>query len=391
MVTVPTRILSASFLALVALVASTPVALACGAFFPTNPDGNAQIGAQRALWVLSRDRVDLHLQLTGEGTIDSDFAWVFPIPAKGGAAGTADGLPTLALSDPKIFAALESLTAPVITIHRDDPSSGGIGCGSADKGGLGGGPDNVVHHFGSGTLGPYTWDILAGRDAAAVAAWLDDAGYVLPDAFADAIGPYLASSRFVAVRLTAPESGNPLMPLAISFDRPPASTLTYPLSLSRLSSPERLPFVMWTLADRRQRIANYGAMDLATVVGEMVETLGTPYNEMVRALTDDAAGRLVVTEFARDIGDDALAPELAALVGPETRYLTRLFGDIPAELAEDLVVTYAPNAPDVDPVIEVTAEAPRHTAGDTAGGPVLLIGAWMLARALNRRRCDTTD
>lgn len=395
MVTAPSASHCGRLLALALVTAgllSARPARPCGAFFASSPETNARIDAQRALYVIERTRVALHLQLRPAVDAGADFAWVFPIPAAGGQAGGADGLPSLSLGDPALFSVLDTMTRPEVTIVRDGGGGGGIGCGDAKSGGLG--PDDratPVVHFGGGTLGPYTWDILAGSDADAVATWLTDAGYVVPDALGPALAPYTEGSRFVAVRLTAPSSASDaaLDPLVITFDRPLSQTLFYPLSLSALSSGDTAPFTLWTLADRRYRILNQGSVDLPRVADAMAAE-GLGYNDAVAWLADGADGRLTVTEFARDLAPLAagLPPVITALLTDDAHYLTRLFGEPETASLEDLALTFAPNAPEVSPEVIVTAAADGRDLGRHAGGPLLVI-AGLAALRLRRRARPT--
>jgi|GEM_PF-1388257 len=381
----PSRLFAASLVAVALIAVPVGGARPCGAFFPTESGTNAVIGAQRAIFVLGRDVISLHLQMSPTADAATDFAWVVPIPAAGGAAGAADGLPTLSLGEADLFDALETLTTPTITIVRDAPS-GGIGCGDAGvDAGNGRGGDRAVTRFTGGTLGPYSYDIIAGTDADAIAEWLTTNGYRVPDDLGPALAPYVAGSRFVAIKQrVAAGQAAAIEPLVITFDRPLGATVSYPFALSRLSSPARAPFVIWTIADRRHRIVNYGSVELARI-GDVMAAEGLSYNDAFRWLTDRADGRLVVTEFAKDLGASAasLPPSLAALITADRGYVTRLFGDTPLSAMEDLVITHAPNAPEVEPELVVTASVDATDVGHTAGGALVL---FIVFGAFKRRR-----
>ncbi len=373
--------------ALLVFVAVKPRARACGAFFPATPETNARIDAQRAFYVIGPTQVSLHLQLRPAADAGASFAWVFPVPA------TGDALPTLALGDTGLFPALDTMTRPEVTIVRDDGGGGGFGCGDAKSGDLSPGDRGApVTHFGGGTLGPYTWDVLAGSDADAVAAWLEEAGYVVPDGLGAALAPYTEGSRFVAVRLTAPSEAteDALDPLVITYARPLSQTLLYPLALSALSSPDRAPFTIWTLADRRYRILNQGSVDISRVARVMADE-GLGYNAAIAWLAEGADGRLTVTEYARDLAPLAagLPPAIGALLTDDTHYLTRLFGEPETAALEDLYLTFAPNAPEVSPEVIITAKADGLDVGRHAGGPLLLL-AGLVALRLRRRASAPT-
>jgi hypothetical protein len=354
-----------------ALLLGAPAARPCGAFFPTEVDQNLALGAQRALMVVGADRIDLHLQLVANPD-GADFSWVLPVPKE----------PDLALGDAAIFDALEAATRPTVTIIGGE--SGGGFCGSAgdSKGGLGNGGEGVTH-FGGGTLGDYTYDIIGGGDGAALETWLTDKGYRVPAELDEAVAPYLAASVFVAVRLTATTDRMDLRPLIVSYARPFGASLGYAFAIGRLSTPTSAPFLLWTLADKRYRIANYGSIEVSRVATTMRDR-GLDYAGAVEALTLEAGGRLAIVEFARDISDHAaLKSALGDAVGPSTSYLTRLYGDIPRDAMEDLVLTFAANAPDVEHEVEIS-----HGPGATGVALALGLMGLLVVRRRSRQGVD---
>lgn len=361
------RVVGGALALMCAAVWPTGDARSCGAFFASREEQNLAIDAQRALMVVGEDRIDLHLQLAADSG-DADFAWVVPVPKA----------PELALGDAAIFDALEAATRPTVTFTGGSSSGGGF-CGSAAdaKGGLG--PDGQgVDHFGGGTLGGYTYDIVGGGDGAAIETWLTGEGYRVPDAFDEAIAPYLAGSVFVAVRLTARAETADLQPLVVSYARPFGASLGYAFAIGRLSTPSTAPFVLWVLADKRYRIANYGSVEVGRVASTMRDR-GLGYAGAVAELTSEAGGRLAIVEFAGDISADVgLVGALGEAVGESTHYLTRLYGDIPKDAMEDLVLTFAVDAPDVDNEVEVS-RGPGSTAIAMAFG--LLGLGWLRRRA----------
>lgn len=346
----------------------TQSARPCGAFFATEVDQNLALDAQRALMVVGEDRIDLHLQLVADPG-GADFSWVLPVPKS----------PDLALGDAAIFDALEAATRPTVTIVGGSSSGGGF-CGSAAdaKGGLGPNGQGVTH-FGGGTLGDYTYDIVGGGDGAALEAWLTDKGYRVPEELDQAISPYLAASVFVAVRLSASAERMDLRPLVVSYTRPFGASLGYAFAIGKLSTPTSAPFVLWVLADKRYRIANYGSIEVSRV-GQAMRDRGLDYAGAVSALTSEATGRLAIVEFAHDISDHTtLVSALGDAVGPGTSYLTRLYGDIPRDAMEDLVLTFAVDAPDVDHEVEVSR-------GPGSTGIALAIGLFGLVVVRRRSR-----
>lgn len=333
-------------IALSLLVIASP-ARPCGALFASETSENLAIDAQRALLVVREDAFALHLQLA-TSTDGAPFSWIVPVPATAGA-------PTIALGDDALFAALDDLTTPSVTIERGSSGGGGF-CGSADAAGDGGRNFGGVTHFGGAELGPYTYDIVAATSSADLSTWLVANDYVVPAGFDAAITPYVAGNTFVAVRLTAgpAQQGATTDPLVITWPRPFGAGLGYAFGLSKLSAAEVMPLVLWVLADKRQRVANYGSVDVHAIADAMLEDGGS-YDDAIARLTAEAGGRLVTTEFAKDLRPLSVAPALAALTSDEAFYLTRFYASVPREAIEDLVITFANEAPDVEPDITVSA------------------------------------
>jgi len=353
------------------VIAPSNAARPCGAFFASDSSQNLAIGAQRALMIVGADTIALHLQLTAT-TDGKPFSWIIPVPE-------GAGPPTVALGDERIFLALDLLTTPSVTITR----AGGGGqslCGDAESGGLqdlrGGG----VQHFGGGELGPYQYDILAGSDEAALVGWLEAHDYLIPVGFSLAVTPYLDKSVFIAVRLTpaAAAEGLKTEPLVVSWPRAFEAGLGYGLGLSKLSSPTVAPLLLWVLADKRQRVLNYGSIEVATVAETMRDAF-LDYAAAVTALTTEAGGRLVITEFAKNLRNmppsQALA-DLGSLIQDDAFYLTRLYAEVPHDAIEDLVITFAANAPEVDPAVTIAHS--QTTSG-------LMLAASLLVIMLRRR------
>ena len=359
-----------SFLASVALAAALPhSARPCGMFVPATVASNPAIAAQRALVIVRANTIELHLQphAAGDGAA---FAWIIPVPA----------VPTVSLGDAAVFSALDQLTTPHVTLTQKD-SGGGIGCGSADAGGGLRNVDDGIQHFGGGTLGDYTYDTIQGNTAEAVETWLTDNGYVLPDGFATTIAPYVGHP-FVAVKLAAGASEADLQPLVIRYERGFDTSVGYALGLSRASTTDVAPVLIWVLADKRYRVANYASAELKTLAEVMREQADSgaeaDYQAAVTQVTAESSGRIAFTEFARELDADA-DPALSALRDADAHYLTRLYMEVPKAEIEDLVITFAANAPDVSPT--QTAAAP-HEAPMTAA----CIGLAVVALGLLRRR-----
>ncbi|MFO0745193.1 MAG: DUF2330 domain-containing protein [Myxococcota bacterium] len=334
-----------------AMLASRPLpARACGAFFVSSTDQNVALGAQRALYVLHDSTIDLHIQ-PHAAPAGTPFVWIVPVPSQ----------PTLALGSSALFDALDTLTQPTVTITSGGGGGGGGFCGSADKAGGGLGGDHGIDHFGGGQLGDYTYDIIAGASAQALSTWLTDNGYAVPATFADVVAPYADKVLFVAIKLTDPGQADiDLQPLVVSFARPFESSLGYAAGMSKLSTADVAPILVWVLADKRYRIANFGSAELSEIAGAMREQVDAgqeaSYAAALKTLTDESEGRLAITEYAKDLTHAGSVPsEIAAVMDADAHYLTRLYMEVPRDALQDLVITFAANAPEVDPFASADA------------------------------------
>lgn len=341
----------------------------CGALFRSEVDQNLAIDAQRALVILRASTVEMHLQLHA-ATGGADFAWIIPVP----------GVPSLALGDQAIFDALDRMTTPEVEIVAESGGGGGGFCGSDALKGDGGLHQDGVQHFGGGRLGDYAYDIIAGQTAEAIEGWLDMNGYTLPDDFATTVAPYVNRASFVAVKL-APGTTTIVDPdpLVVTFPRPFDASLTYPLGMSRLSTIGSAPVVLWVFADKRYRVANFASAELRMVAEVMREQAdrgdAVSYADAVTTLTSEAGGRLAITEYAQDLTHGTgVESAIQALVDGSAYYLTRLYMDVPRADIEDLVVTFAANAPDVAPFATAQGEAHVPLTAACVALALLVIG-----------------
>ncbi|MCA9518219.1 MAG: DUF2330 domain-containing protein [Myxococcales bacterium] len=371
------RTAALAFVTTLGLLAAAPTARPCGVFVPDSETANVAIDAQRALLVLHERTVDMHLQLTAD-TDGSDFAWLLPVPDE----------PGLALGDQAVFDALDDLTTPRVTAPAKDSGGGGGFCGStALDGGAANGTTGGVQHFGSGELGGYTWDLIGGTDAAAVTAWLTDHGYAVPSGFETVVSAY-TGARWLAVKLSpsALAVALPLEPLVVTVPRPGDSRLLFPLGVSKPSAKAVTPLVIYTLADQRYRVANAASAELDDVGDELRARLDDgesfEYEAAVDAMTERGGGLLVVTEHAGHHDPASVPAALAAVMGSDAQYLTRLFARVPAASLQDLVITFAFEGGDVESTLIVDNGGPSGAMNLAWALVGLLVGVlWVRPRA----------
>lgn len=196
-------------------LAAPAAACACGGAAP--PDGaEVRVDHEVAIvrWNGDREEIVMRLAMTGD---TGDTGLVVPTPAPA----------TVDLGDASIFEALERELEPVI-ITEWDWWGGGFGAGEGSAGGAPGGGVVVLDQV---QLGPIQATTLASDDLTGLSEWLDTNGYVLPEAVAAQLGPYVADGwSFVALKLTAdvPFDGE-LDPIRFTFD---SDELVYPMRMS---------------------------------------------------------------------------------------------------------------------------------------------------------------
>ncbi|WP_405993629.1 DUF2330 domain-containing protein [Streptomyces sp. NBC_00986] len=224
---------TAVVLALLALqlgsLVSPAWACGCGALVPGGSQ-QVTVGREESVvrWDGRQEQIVMRLTVSGDAR---RAAWIMPVPHRA----------TATLADPKLFDALDTLTAPV---HRARshfwPQDGDWPLVSGDPGG--GPPPGAVTAPGVGVvgrerLGPFDVARLTATDPDALGDWLHTNGFVLPSRLDQALQPYVDQRwEYVAIRLAPATAGTPLQgaldPLHLTFA---AESPVYPMRLSRLA------------------------------------------------------------------------------------------------------------------------------------------------------------
>jgi hypothetical protein len=211
---------------------------------------------------LPNKREALLLQTTYQGPADQ-FAWVVPVP---GRPEKSD----VFLAEPKFIDELLKNTAPRIDTKIIDArrkplwgngfaASRSIPMGGMMKGAakdeMGGPPGDEVPPpvtvYDRMEVGDYDVAVLSATEGHALASWLSDHGFRLPDSSSPILAHYVDQGwYFVALRLQAGKAQEqPLLkdvaPICIRF---PASRLVYPLYISRASSRDNTALTLAVLS-----------------------------------------------------------------------------------------------------------------------------------------------
>ncbi|UFU06365.1 DUF2330 domain-containing protein [Ruania halotolerans] len=212
-------------LAAAAVLAPQPAeACACGAAL-TSDGYDVAVNREVAVvaWDGATEEILLQLDMMTEA---DDAALLIPTPAPA----------EVALADPAVFDALEEMTAPRTEVRYSWwPENGAGGSGAGD-----GAPGSAaVDVMSTVELGPLEVSVLSASDADGLATWLDEHSYVMGDAVAEALLPYVAEGwYYVAVRLN-PEAdalAGSIQPLHLSFD---ADSMLYPMRISAAAAADQ--------------------------------------------------------------------------------------------------------------------------------------------------------
>ncbi|UFU02904.1 DUF2330 domain-containing protein [Ruania suaedae] len=242
------------------------------------------------------------------------------------------------LADPAVFARLEQMIAPRVEVdYRWWPESGAGGA-SADEASAAG---STVDVMSSVTLGPLEVSVLSASDADGLSEWLDAHDYVMGDAVAEALLPYVSEGWFyVAVRID-PDSqalDGEIQPLHLTFD---SMALLYPMRISAAATQE-------------QFVRTY------VVTDQQVQRTDPTW--------DDATGeRRYAGPLEQEAGDETLS-----WLATEGAYLTvfdQRFTDPGEQIVSDFTFAPAPEAGDHREVAHVVRM--REILGLPAG-PVLV-------------------
>lgn len=330
--------LVAALLTAAGAVVAPAWACACGGAV-SGPGEDVEITRETVVlqWDGTRETVIMQLDAATDAT---DFALLVPTPNPA----------EVTLGHSELFDDLEELSAPRPEVkHRwwPEPEQDGLG-GGQPRGAPDGGGVEVLDTV---RLGPLEATTLAATDSTALTAWLDEHGYVMDDAFGDALEPYVDEGwSYVAVRLVAEVDtlDGGLQPLTLTFD---SDTFVYPMRLA-------------AAATTRQATRTY-------VLSEhrMERTDASRPGAWVRF-----AGRVPDHQDVLPDGPSAALTELLA-AGDYLTTIDQSFEDPGTEVVSDFELDRAPND---DEYVETYTEVEDLTVMGIHAGPLLVVGVLVL-------------
>ncbi len=310
-----THMASAAVAALVGFALLSPQqALACGGCFSPPGQQSNQLILQNAERVLFHQdpktgRTVAWVEVRFSGLAE-DFGWVLPLPK----------VPKISVGSSWVFDQLDQRHAPRFRTELDPGDEncrdwysfcyggdqGGRRQSSSDSGASGGfdaGAPSAAEDDKSGKVqvlekaqaGPYDYEILASKDAAALLKWLNDHGYDTPQKALPIIESHLKKGDvFVAVKLQSTAGVDQIKPIVLEMeDGDPC----VPLRLTSIAAADDMSVVVTLAGPGRAVPKNH----LHVVINQAKLNWfqgGSNYGQVLAAAIDEAAGRAFVTEYA---------------------------------------------------------------------------------------------
>lgn len=290
-----------------------------------------------------------------EGVSASDFAFLLPL-----ASAPAEVLD----ADPALFIALDEETAPRVSIFLEEDEPPSFGCGAKDgsagdfNGRGDGGGDVMVQQ--RGTTDTYEYVVVGGETGTAIATWLEDEGYVLPDDYAAALEPYVSDGwSFFAAKVLPQAGEGSLAPIELHLPPAMPETFRIPFGIAShsLSPGQPLGITTYVWSDGPVVPSNYTTGQVSSERVEALSDSESNYDELQAEILDDPEGAWII-DFARetsaeqirsayfqgeeegrvdrDASDIAFVEAFFGRIGMSQGVLTRVRTELPAEALHDM-------------------------------------------------------
>ncbi len=274
---------------------SRPAEACGGCFHPVTE--NTVVTGHRMVVSVSKTQAVLWDQIRYAGD-PAEFSWVLPV--KRGAR--------VEVASDAFFEALETGTVTTVEAppegcpaQRDE----GFGCATSSlaasdfEGGTGGGVNqNGVNVLHEGTVGPYETVTLSAETPNALAAWLDENGYVMPEAVRPIVDAYVAEDfDFIALKLRPNQGVSAMKPVRVVS---PGSGYTLPLRMVAAGVGEKVDIVLYVIGEGRYEATGF---ENVTVNPKLItwdfETDRSDYALQRLGLLEAAGGRSWLTSYSQ--------------------------------------------------------------------------------------------
>ena len=340
---VPTRLWAVGLLAvlaaIVAVLASTQPARACGGFFCTTTPVDQN--AERIIFTQNGDgTVSAYVQIEYTGSAP-DFSWILPLPEAIDAEAVQ--VPEDAMA---AFTELEVATDPVIMAPPvpscvPPPVELMIAMGQA------------VEVFASGEVGPYSFDVVGSEDPDALVTWLRENDYRVTEAMEPLIDVYVDEQFvFLAMKLRPDKGAQDVEPVKVTY---PSEHPMIPLRLTAVAANPNMAVMVWIYAEHQAVPMNYAKMTIENdELSFWVDgrgNRGNNYRLLIGEKADEHGGQAFITEYASPTSELRVTHPLLRELSRRFSYVTRLNTVIsPAEMTVDPVFDYDPRLKDVSNV-----------------------------------------
>ena len=324
--------------AIVAVLASTQPAWACGGFFCTTTPVDQN--AERIIFTQNGDgTVSAYVQIEYTGSAP-DFSWILPLPEAIDAEAVQ--VPEDAMA---AFTELEVATDPVF-IPPDLPE-----CVLRE-------PEVFVERvmaqpvqvFASGEVGPYGFDVVGSEDPDALVTWLRENSYLVTEAMEPLIDLYVEEEFvFLAMKLRPDKGAQDVEPVKVTY---PSERPMIPLRLTAVAANPDMAVMVWIYADQQAKPVNYATMNIAndelTFFGR---GQGNDYRRLMARRANEYGGQAFITEYAAPTRELRVTHPLLQQLSRRFTYVTRLNTVIsPGEMTVDPVFDYDSQLNDVSNV-----------------------------------------
>jgi hypothetical protein len=330
----------------------TPLsAAACGGMF--SADSYTEQSAERLIFAVSPGLVTLYEQIHYTGS-PKDFAWVLPVPA----------VPTVGTAQINLFQDLDQQTAPRFYTPSTPNCgfNGGTGAAAPSQ------RSGSVNVYGSGTVGPYNYNVIGSSNPQALAQWLTDHHYKIPAESQVEMQPYIAAHMFfLAMRLQGSAGIQDMTPVRITYANVGLS-VTIPLRMATPMGKEPLGVQVWIFAKSRYVPQNYQTLQL-----DYNRLATTSYPALVNQAVSKVGGHGFVTEYAQPTSNLSASDQELATLKQSYSYLTRLYTNIPpAQINLDPSFVAQTGLSDVGPVHEIAV--PDNSQTSCSPTPLAVVG-----------------
>ncbi len=235
-----------------AMFMSHPVEACGGCFVP--PSENTVVTGHRMALAISKTQAVLWDQIQYSGD-PAEFSWVLPI--KKGAY--------VEVANDAFFEVLETGT---VTSVQSPPegcaapnNGGGFGCSASEalstdfEGAAPRAAGNGVTIVHEGTVGPYDTVTLSADNPNALAEWLKDNGYDLPDSIRPTVDAYVAEEfDFIALKLRPDQGVASMKPVRVITS---GSSYTLPLRMVAAGIGDSVDIVLFVIGEGRYEAADF--------------------------------------------------------------------------------------------------------------------------------------